>query len=335
MGGFRVALDKLGGQCVFASEVDRFCVRNYQANFGDRPAGDITRIETEQIPHHDLLVGGFPCQPFSSSGAREGMNDPKGVLFREISRILKAKQPRAFLLENVRGLFIHDEGKTLKIVVQELEECGYRVSCQLADVVQVLPQERCRLFLAGTRLDIPSSGYTFPVFPRLERGVRDILDSNLSADQVDRLTLSPHQLEKVRSQQYTQRFPEARFLSDPTVPAKTLQSSYTKYMVGTQFVPVGSGSDAAWRRFSSREAARLQGFPEDFILCPERPYHMIGNAVAPPVIAMIAAPLLQCVSLVDKDEGWKVGKEMLLDATPDDGRRSGLKLILDDIETGE
>ena len=196
MGGFRVALDKLGGRCVFASEIDRFCCRNYQQNFGgDRPAGDICRISVNDctvaassdddsirtIPTHDLLVGGFPCQPFSSSGSRQGLEDPtqKGLLFREIVRILRARQPKAFLLENVRGLLLHDEGRTHRIVLQELEECGYRVQSELLDAVKLLPQERCRLYIVGIRRDIVDGDsnqggfqYAFPILPKSSGKVR-------------------------------------------------------------------------------------------------------------------------------------------------------------------
>jgi DNA (cytosine-5)-methyltransferase 1 len=357
MGGFRVALEKLGGNCVFASEIDRFCVQNYQDNFGDRPAGDICRIQTHEIPNHDLLVGGFPCQPFSSSGARLGIHDPngKGVLFLEIVRILKGKKPRAFLLENVRGLYLHDDGNTLKRVVKELEECGYIVNYELVDAVKLLPQERCRLFLVGIRRDLQPTEFKFPNLPHLGRGIRDILhhpeDCHLTAFEMEKLTLNPNQLNKVKSQKYTREHPEARFLSDPSVATKTIQSSYTKYMVGSQFIPVQYGKsdndndNDEWRRFSSREVARLQGFPESFRLCKERACHMIGNAVAPPVIVMIAAPLLQLIHLGCDDGGddvhaettrtwgWTVAQSLLLEASPDDSRRKELECKLRLIRT--
>lgn len=375
MGGFRVALEKLGGRCVFASEVDRFCCRNYQLNFeGDRPAGDICRIPAKEttaddvisptIPAHDLLVGGFPCQPFSSSGSRQGMEDPthKGVLFREIVRILTARQPKGFLLENVRGLLLHDDGKTLQIVVQELEGCGYRVQSEVLDAVKLLPQERCRLYIIGTRNDLCQDGskYTFPILPDLKRGVEDILHTSryhgndaLSEEEIEKLSLTLRQEEKVKSQNYTQQHPEARFLRDTTKAAKTIQSSYTKYMVGSQFVPVSALSEhdvsltsnpllegERWRRFSSREAARLQGFPESFQLCHQRAYHMIGNAVAPPLIAMIVAPLLQDLGLSpsshrqDSMWKWSVTQELLLEAAPNDDRREKLRRQLESCNLG-
>ena len=350
IGGFRVALDRLGGRCVFASEVDTFCIKNYQANFSDRPAGDICRIPSTQIPDHDILVGGFPCQPFSSSGSKEGMNDTKGVLFREISRILVDKQPKAFLLENVRGLLLHEDGNTFSIIRNELEDCGYAIYYELVDSVNLLPQERKRLYIVGIRNDLVSDQYAFPKLTNLGRGVKDIIQQQskediISEEEIESLTLTSHQLCKVQSQTYTQKHPTSRFLCNLTQPSKTLQSSYSKYMVNSQFIPVlpdstilfGSNSlkvshdneQIKWRRFSHREAARLQGFPETFYLCSQRAYHMIGNAVSPPVIAMLAAPLVQTLKLAtnndDKLWGWRVARDLLIESSPNDYRRIELR----------
>lgn len=344
VGGFRLALDRLGGRCVFASEVDRFCIKNYQINFGDRPAGDINRISSNSIPNHDLLVGGFPCQPFSSSGSKAGLADTeRGVLFKEITRILKDKQPKGFLLENVRGLLLHDDGHTFTIIRTELEECGYTVCYELVDAVNLLPQERKRLYIVGIRNDLDCK-YTFPSMPNLGRGVNDIIQQHeLSEEEIESLNLTPHQLNKVESQSYTQKYPESRFLCDLSLPSKTIQSSYSSYMVGSQFIPVLPNNSISmpeskvshndegikWRRFSHREVARLQGFPETFHLCSQRAYHQLGNAVAPPVIAMLAAPLLQTLGLAknnDTDDwGWKVSRELLIEASPNDSRRIELK----------
>ena len=344
VGGFRIALDRLGGRCVFASEVDRFCIKNYQMNFnGDRQAGDICRISSGSIPNHDLLVGGFPCQPFSSSGTKAGLADTdKGILFREITRILKDKQPKGFLLENVRGLLLHNDGNTFTIIRTELEECGYTVYYELVDAVDLLAQERKRLYIVGIRNDIDYK-YTFPSMPNLGRGVKDIVQQHeLSKEEIESLALTPHQLNKVKVQPYTQKYPESRFLCNLSLPSKTIQSSYSSYMVGSQFIPVlPNNSDSLlksithdnehiqWRRFSHREIARLQGFPETFHLCSQRAYHQLGNAVAPPVIAILAAPLVQTLGLAknkDKDDwGWNVAKELLIEASPNDSRRIELE----------
>ena len=317
IGGFRIALDRLGGHCVFASEIDRFARANYELNHLDRPAGDITKISEDLIPDHDLLVGGFPCQTFSSSGALQGFNDDRGVLFLEIVRILKFRQPKAVLLENVRGLLTHDEGRTLKVILSKLEEAGYVMQHQVLDAVNLVPQERKRIYLIGIRKDLwTAEAYQFPDVPCWTRGFADIMDRNLDAEDVKQLVLSEHQLQKVRSQRYTQRFPDARFLSDVCAPIKTLQSSYASYMVGSQFVPVEgtrAGNQDGWRKLSPTEAARLQGFPETFRLCRARPYHLPGNAVVPSMIAFVVAPLLTVLdSSMDKANakarGWQVTK---------------------------
>ena len=334
IGGFRIALDRLGGHCVFSSEMDRFARANYEANYGDRPAGDITRVSEGDIPAHDMLVGGFPCQSFSSSGERKGLEDHRGVLFLEIVRILKKHQPKVILLENVRGLLTHEDGKTLNIITSHLEKAGYDIKHQLLDAVNLVPQERKRIYIVGIRKDLASaSDFVFPNVPNLNRGFQDVMEKNLELPLREKLLLSDHQLSKVRNQTYTKQFPEARFLSDFSLPTKTLQSSYASYMVGSQFIK-DSSSDDSWRKLSPREAARLQGFPESFQLCSNRPYHLLGNAVVPSMIALIAArlgPFLNS-STSQKEEsgiGWRVASELLLEACPqDDGRKSTLENIL-------
>ena len=351
---------------------------------GDIPAGDITRIESKHIPTHNLLVGGFPCQPFSTSGKQEGLKDEtRGMLYREIVRILKDKQPEAFVLENVRGLVLHDEGKTFKIIRQEFEnECGYKVYWEVLDAVTILPQERRRLFIVGIRNDIAQGKgkgqYKFPKLPNLQRRVQDILqgvttEDPLTGDEFYKLKLSTHQIDKVKRQNYTQQHFESRFLSDLSKPSKTLQASYTNYMVGSQFVATttttvatsavpdndnndddagdaDAGGSGGWRRFSPREAARLMGFPESFTLCNQRSYHMLGNAVAPPLIASIVAPLLSLIGVIgipttkNDDgnnyndakkvvDGWEVTCEMLLDAVPQDSRKEELQKKLEEETT--
>lgn len=333
IGGFRIALDRLGGHCVFSSEMDRFARANYEANYGDRPAGDITRISEEDIPAHDMLVGGFPCQSFSFSGERKGLEDHRGVLFLEIVRILKKHQPKVILLENVRGLLTHEDGKTLKVIISHLDKVGYEIKHRLLDAVNLVPQERKRIYIVGIRKDlVDAADFAFPNVPNLKRGFQDILEKDMEPALRDKLRLSEHQLSKVRNQAYTKQFPEARFLSDLSLPTKTLQSSYASYMVGSQFVK--ESPDDSWRKLSPREAARLQGFPDSFQLCPSRPYHLFGNAVVPSIISLIAAQLLPYLdSSTSRNDsssiGWRVACELLLEACPkNDNRKCALQLLL-------
>ncbi|EOD27256.1 hypothetical protein EMIHUDRAFT_56843, partial [Emiliania huxleyi CCMP1516] len=166
IGGFRVALAALGGRCVFASEVDPFARGSYAANHcGERPAGDITQIDASSVPAHDVLAAGFPCQPFSFSGKRGGLGDPRGALFLEIVRLARAHQPKALLLENVRGLESHDGGRTLAIILRELEGCGYCARHAVIDAVGLLPQQRARVFIVALRADVRQQ-YDFPRLPR-------------------------------------------------------------------------------------------------------------------------------------------------------------------------
>src|SRR5690625_4205524 len=155
IGGFEQALNKFGGHCVFASEIDKFAAQAYETLYGEKPAGDITKIPAEDIPDHDLLVGGFPCQAFSVAGKRKGFGDTRGTLFFEIARIAKEKQPKALLLENVKGLVNHDKGRTLDIMIRTLNEIGYVVDFNVLNSKYFgVPQNRERIFIIAVREDL-------------------------------------------------------------------------------------------------------------------------------------------------------------------------------------
>src|SRR5690625_789418 len=156
IGGFRQALDKLGGKCVFASEIDKFASRAYSTLYGDKHLhGDITKIDAKEIPNHDLLVGGFPCQAFSVAGKRKGFEDTRGTLFFEIARIAKEKRPQALLLEYVKGLVNHDKGRTLDIMIETLNEIGYVVDFNVLNSKYFgVPQNRERIFIVAIREDL-------------------------------------------------------------------------------------------------------------------------------------------------------------------------------------
>lgn len=155
IGGFETALNKLGGTCVLASEIDRFANQSYEALYGHVTAGDITKIDAEDVPDHDLLVGGFPCQSFSVAGKRGGFDDARGTLFFEVARLAKTKQPRMLLLENVKGLVSHDGGKTLDTIVKTLNDIGYHVDFDVLNSKYFgVPQNRERIFIVALRDDI-------------------------------------------------------------------------------------------------------------------------------------------------------------------------------------
>ena len=181
IGGMRIAFERAGGECVFSSEQDPFCQAVYEANFGEKPFGDIRQTSAESIPDHDILSAGFPCQAFSVIGDKRGFADTRGTLFFDIERILKIKQPKAFLLENVRQLTSHDKGRTFKIILNRLEAAGYFIHYKILNGLDFgVPQKRERVLLVGFKkpchFEFPSRGTT-------TKTLSDILEPE---DQVER-----------------------------------------------------------------------------------------------------------------------------------------------------
>lgn len=179
IGGFRVALDDLGGKCVFASEIEPHAAAVYADNFSVSPSGDITTVVVEDIPTFDILTAGFPCQSFSAAGGQRGFDDPRGQLFWEIVRVVKHHRPKALLLENVPNLLRIDGGHTLHQILGALCDCGYHCRVQLVNAATLVPQERVRLFIVGLRDEAAAATFSWPTFeaPRPRR-VLDELEVN-------------------------------------------------------------------------------------------------------------------------------------------------------------
>ncbi|MGH7239414.1 MAG: DNA cytosine methyltransferase, partial [Candidatus Saccharimonadales bacterium] len=182
IGGFRIALEKSGATCVFSSEIDKYALQVYKANFNEDASGDITQIKEEEIPAHDVLCAGFPCQTFSEFGSRKGFGDPKGTLFFDILRIAKYHKPKVLLLENVKGLTYNDGGRTFETIKNSIEEVGYVFNWQLLDATMFdLPQRRQRVFMVAVRNDIQKS-FQFPVGSLTTRKLKDILETHVDAN---------------------------------------------------------------------------------------------------------------------------------------------------------
>jgi len=327
IGGFRLAIDALGGQCVFASELTRDARDTYAANFGDRPHGDITEIEAEDIPSFDFLTAGFPCQSFSRAGKQEGMNNSRGALFFEVTRILHHHQPRGFLLENVNNLLKVDDGAAVALIDAELAASGYHVERFVLNSSDFgCPQLRERLFFLGVRNDLlPTDGLPERLLPGIQCSHRDAREGAQVSDwgmgcpcvrpglptrtvmrdflEPDSETtrecaLSPHQWENIqKSSEYLQQ-PGYRFVKLDGQ-ARTLTSCYKSgYLWHSEFVMQSSGLP---RFFSHRECGRIMGFPDDYTFdCntdKNRWYHQIGNAVCPPVVKAVVARFLEVYSL--------------------------------------
>ena len=301
IGGFRVGLEAAGGKCVFACEYCKFAQSTYRSNWPSaRPVGDIRAIHSAQIPRHDVLAAGFPCQSFSNAGRLGRLDDDRGALFHELVRIASQCRPKALLLENVRGLLTHAE--TLKAVLDELAAAGYPETafCEL-DAASLVPQRRRRVYLVGFRDAAARAAFRWPTLPRLYRTADEILQHAIYSAGPPGLQLSDEKWSKVQSSAYYSKFPGSRLLPANAL-SQTLQATYKSgCLLYSQFVPQSSGSQPLQppqpsqppRFYSPREMARLMGFPESFALptADGLAHRQLGNAVVPPLIGALGVAI--------------------------------------------
>lgn len=285
IGGTRLGFEKTGGECVFSSEWDRYCQKTYRANFNEIPVGDITEIKENEIPSHDVLIAGFPCQPFSTIGKRQGFkHKTQGTLFYDILRILNKKKPKSFLLENVPGLASHDGGKTFETILESLDSIGYNTSYKILNASDFgLPQSRKRIYIVGFNKN-KIKNYTdfdFPKPLKKKVGINKYLEKNPKG-----YSISKH-LQKT----YLFKKDDGRPVivdKNSNLQVKTLVSTYHKIqrLTGT-FV---RGGETGIRLLSEKECKRIMGFEDNFIIPVSRTqmYKQLGNSVAIPVIEEIA-----------------------------------------------
>lgn len=294
IGGTRLGFHFTGQtRVVFSSETDKFAIQTYRANFGDPPHGDITAIAASDIPDHDILVGGFPCQAFSQAGKKLGFEDTRGTLFFDIARIIKEKRPTAFLLENVKNLKSHNRGKTYKIIINTLHELNYHVVIALFKARDFgLPQNRKRIYIAGFDKDQVANYEDFhmPTPPYPDTSVGDILEKYTDPKYTisDKLW-SGHKRRKKMHQKKGNGFGYSLF-NGKSPYTNTISARY--YKDGSEILIEQEGQNP--RKLTPREAARLQGFPEDFIIpvSDTQAYKQFGNSVAVPVIHAIAENII-------------------------------------------
>ncbi len=298
IGGTRLGFHLTGEtKVVFSSEIDKFSIKTYETNFGETPHGDITKISTNDIPNHDILVGGFPCQAFSQAGKKLGFEDTRGTLFFEIARILSDKKPKCFLLENVRNLVSHDKGKTFKTILNTLKNLDYEVYYSLFKAKDFgVPQNRERIYIVGFHKKlVPNySSFKFPVATHIETKVGDILEKNVNS----KYTISDnlwngHQRRKIEHKEKGNGFGYSLFNEDSPY-TNTISARY--YKDGSEILIEQKGKNP--RKLTPREAARLQGFPENFIIpvSDTQSYKQFGNSVAVPVINAIAIEILKVLN---------------------------------------
>lgn len=280
-------------ETVFTSEWDKFAQKTYLTNFGDQPEGDITQIDENTIPNHDILVAGFPCQAFSQAGKKLGFEDTRGTLFFDVARIIKAKRPKAFLLENVKNLKSHDKGKTYQTIITTLEELGYSTNTVLFKARDFgAPQNRERIYIVGFDKSIIKnfSDFEFPKPYNIETRVGNILQKNVD----DKYTISDklwegHQRRKTEHKNKGNGFGYTLFNADSPY-TNTLSARY--YKDGSEILIEQKGKNP--RKITPREAARLQGFPEEYIIpvSDTQAYKQFGNSVCVPTIHEIAKQIL-------------------------------------------
>lgn len=300
IGGIRLGVEQAFGSidCVFTSEIDKYAVTTYKANFKDSHIfGDIKQIDENDVPDHDILLAGFPCQPFSQAGLKKGFTDTRGTLFFDIERILLAKQPKAFLLENVKQLRGHDKGRTFQTIIDHLNNAGYKVFYEILKARDFgIPQNRERIYIVGF-LD-HSINFDFPKPTNLPTRVGDILDDVVDEKYTisDKLW-SGHKRRKELNKLNGKGFGYSLFNKDSKY-TNTISARY--YKDGSEILIEQENKNP--RKLTPREAARLQGFPEGYIIpvSDAQAYKQFGNSVAVPVIKAIATEIKKALNKIKK-----------------------------------
>lgn len=286
IGGIRLGFEAVGGTCVFSSEFDEDACKTYEANFGEHPSGDITKIEASEIPDFDILLGGFPCQAFSIIGKKEGFRDEtNGTLFFDIERILKEKRPIAFMLENVRNLTAHDKGRTFKIILEHLEALGYTVYAKVLNALDYgCPQKRERIIIVGFRDNVL---FSFPEPSTHRVHIKEVLENNVSEKYYVREAIKESRLLRLKDPNYPK----------PYISHENKAGSITPHPYSCA---LRAGASANYilindeRRPTEREMLRIQGFPDTFkIVVPYSKFRQqCGNSVAVPVIKAVAEKMM-------------------------------------------
>jgi len=300
IGGIRQAFEEHGGRCVFSSEWDSWCRKTYFENFGEMPHGDINTIKPDEVPDHDILTAGFPCQPFSiagvskkkSLGKEHGFKDKaQGTLFFRIAEILEAKRPKAFMLENVKNLKSHDGGNTFRVIEGTLKELGYHVFFDVIDAAHYVPQHRERLFIVGFDCKVfrQPPAFTFPAPPKKKVTLNRILEKKVDRKYI----LSDHLWQYLKDYAEKHRQKGNGFgygLFDGNSVARTLSARY--YKDGSEILIKVPDSNP--RRLTPRECARLMGFDDKFIIpvSDTQAYKQFGNSVAVPVVSAVASKIV-------------------------------------------
>lgn len=288
IGGIRLGFEAVGGHCVFSSEFDKDACKTYEANFGEYPSGDITKIDAAEIPDFDILLGGFPCQAFSIIGKKEGFaNETCGTLFFDIERILKKKRPSAFMLENVRNLVAHDKGNTFRVIKSHLEALGYHVYSKVLNALDYgVPQKRERIIIVGF-LDNVMFEFPDPIPESERKKLVDILETDVDSKYYVRDAIRKSRLERIKDKNYPKPYISHENIAGSITPHP--YSSALRAGASANYILINDE-----RRPTEREMLRIQGFPDTYkiVLSYSKVRHQCGNSVAVPVIKAVAQEML-------------------------------------------
>ena len=311
IGGFHLALSSFGAKCVFVSEWDNFAAETYEINFNIKPFGDITKINEQEIPKHDILCGGFPCQAFSISGKQKGFEDIRGTLFFEIVRIANYHKPKVIFLENVKNLSKHDDGRTLSTIIETLEKLNYKVYTKVFNASNFgLPQNRERIYIVAFNKIINSDKFQFPLYSNESVCLEDILEVNPKNAKVIKRT----DIEIYKNYiPQNSLFGETELLNKPIQVGKVNKGGQGERIYHPQGHAItlsayggGVGSKTGLylindqiRKLSPRECARVQGFPESFIInkSDSQAYKQFGNSVSVNVLQKILLEIEKIIKI--------------------------------------
>jgi DNA (cytosine-5)-methyltransferase 1 len=289
IGGIRLGFESVGGRCVFSSEWDELAQKTYEVNFGEKPCGDITKIQTSQIPDHDILLAGFPCQPFSIIGKQKGFSDTRGTLFFEIERILRDKKPIAFMLENVKQFRTHDNGRTCQIVLDKLSELGYYTYISVLNALNFgVAQKRERTIIVGF---LEPFSFCFPEPYVYCPNLKDVLESDNKVDKklFASEMICKKRLEQLKKQGQKPFYPSIWHENKGGHIGMHSFSCALRHNASYNYLLVNGN-----RRPTGREMLRLQGFPETFKIPVTHAAirSQAGNSVTVPLITAVAAEIM-------------------------------------------
>lgn len=295
LGGFRIALESLGAKCVYSNEWDVSAQAVYYNNFGDIPDGDITKVNEKDIPEHDILCAGFPCQAFSISGKQRGFEDSRGTLFFDVARIVKEKKPKIVFMENVKNFATHDGGKTLEIVKKTMEELGYTFNQRVLNSVDYgVPQKRERIYMVCFRNDIIIKDFTFPKAIKLTKHVEDYLLHDTSLTESLYVNRPDTYYNGLQDNTYSNKSIRLGIINkggqgERIYSTKGIAITFSAYGGGIFAKTGGYLVNGRPRRLHPRECARLMGYPDSYKICKKsnQAYQQLGNSVVIDVLQYI------------------------------------------------